>query len=335
MSPDAVAAALRDVLVERHGGPIEIVGTPGSNGDGFDSAIYFVRFAGAGLPEPWTAPLVVRVKSRADQTAIAHREARTHDWLYDRGYPVPRVLDVFEPGALGPLPAQVIERAPGVVAIDAVKRAPWTFARTTRALGGLHTKLHRLPTAGFPDDDDLLDRRLSLPRRVVAEGGDDALGDALARVEALAPRLRDAPAVVCHGDFHPLNVLVEDGAMSVIDWSDAGLGDRHGDVARTLLLFEMSRLAAKSRAERAVLRRVGPFGARSYRRAYEAELALDAERLALWRPVHLVQAWAQAIGATTAVFDDGALAARLPPNLLGDLQAMYAEAIAAVSPAAR
>ena len=47
---------------------------------------------------------------------------------------------------------------------------------------------------------------------------------------------------VCHGDFHPGNVLMtRDGAV-VIDWNDATRGSPLADVARSLLLLEKASL---------------------------------------------------------------------------------------------
>ncbi len=40
--------------------------------------------------------------------------------------------------------------------------------------------------------------------------------------------------VICHGDFHPLNILVDDGKVSgVLDWSASRIGEPERDVAST------------------------------------------------------------------------------------------------------
>ena len=45
---------------------------------------------------------------------------------------------------------------------------------------------------------------------------------------------------LCHGDFHPSNVIVQDdGAVYVIDWSHVTQGNASADAARTYLLFSM------------------------------------------------------------------------------------------------
>jgi aminoglycoside phosphotransferase (APT) family kinase protein len=44
----------------------------------------------------------------------------------------------------------------------------------------------------------------------------------------------DAPAVICHGDLHPQNILVEGGRVSgVLDWPNAVIADAAFDVAST------------------------------------------------------------------------------------------------------
>ena len=63
--------------------------------------------------------------------------------------------------------------------------------------------------------------------------------DATTRYD-LHTRLESMPkhAKVCHGDFHPSNVIVtEDGTAYILDWSHATQGNASADVARTYLLF--------------------------------------------------------------------------------------------------
>jgi aminoglycoside phosphotransferase (APT) family kinase protein len=41
---------------------------------------------------------------------------------------------------------------------------------------------------------------------------------------------------ICHGDFHPGNILLTTGRTVVIDWIDASLGNPLADVARTTII---------------------------------------------------------------------------------------------------
>lgn len=63
--------------------------------------------------------------------------------------------------------------------------------------------------------------------------------DATTRYE-LHTRLESMPKhnKVCHGDFHPSNIIItDDGTAYIIDWSHATQGNASADVARTYLLF--------------------------------------------------------------------------------------------------
>jgi len=151
----------------------------------------------------------------------------------------------------------------------------------------------------------------------------------MARIECVADRLRDAPPAVCHGDFHPMNVIVSGRRGAVIDWTDAGVGDRYGDVARTLLLFEIASIAASNAVERLALRRIGPTLGRWYRRSYAADAPLDQERIALWTPVHLLHGWSQVRGLHAGRFaDDGT--ERIPASFGDELRRRFEAAMMAL-----
>ena len=295
----AVARALCGWAASRFGAPTSIVGAPAPVGAGFDSYIHFVQLDSPALPPAWRAPLAVRLLPSADRIEQATREAAVQGWCAASGFPAPVVLAVLAPDELFGLPAQVMARAPGTTALDALKARPWRAGALLRQLADLQLRLHALSTAGWPGSDSpdaLVSQRLALPRRVAAEVGDESLAGALRQAEALRPLATSGPRVVCHGDFHPLNVVVDGSSASVIDWTDAGLGPPEADVARTLLLFHVAALAAGSALERRVLAAVGPRLATRYRRAYDAGAAVDRERLRAWEALHALHGWSQVVG---------------------------------------
>ena len=59
--------------------------------------------------------------------------------------------------------------------------------------------------------------------------------------QILLGRLADMPEGdrLCHGDFHPINVLGQNSWPMVIDWPDACCGDPAADVCRSYLLLKL------------------------------------------------------------------------------------------------
>lgn len=292
----AVAQAIAAWASERFGGDVEVAGEPSTVAGGLDSYVHFAELSGDALPAEWRRPLVMRVLPTADRLDQAKREAVVQTWCAEAGYAAPRVLAVLEPAdALG-LPAQVMERAPGKTMLDLIKARPWQTRSLISRLAALAARLHAVPTDGWPGTDDPLaavNQRLALTRRVVATLGIDELAGGLEAAERLAPRAVGNERVVCHGDFHPLNVVVDGDRTAVIDWTDAALGPREADVSRTALLFSVAVIAAGSPIERAVLSRVGPRMARRYVQVYEQHAPLDRDLMHVWEVFHALHGWAQ------------------------------------------
>ena len=281
-------------------------------------------------------PLIVRLLPSPDRAPQAAREATVQGWCADRGYAAPRVLAVLEPDQGLGLPTQIMERAPGTTMLDAVGAKPWRALRLVDQLAGLALSLHALPTDGWPEGTvsgaSLVDQRLGLPRRVTAELDRPELADALRRAEGLSDDAMSGPQVVCHGDFHPLNVVVDGDRASVIDWTDAGLGPREADVARTHLA-----LPHRLHRRRLPRRSASPCGSpgRAWPGATGAptrrDAPLDAGRLRTWSVLHAVHGWAQVEMLHAGGFDgsSSAEAGRIPISVGTFLQRQIQDALAA------
>jgi aminoglycoside phosphotransferase (APT) family kinase protein len=200
------------------------------------------------------------------------------------------------------LPWLLQERCPGVSALDAVSAAPWTAPRVARDLGALQARLHALPLDGCPlsTGGPLSERYLAedLDRRRRRVTADDPTAG-LEWLHATSARFGDRERVICHGDFHPLNVLVDrsvhPGRYSVIDWTDAAVGDPHFDVARSLAIYWVAGIGAPTPAQRRMLGIAAPVLARLHRTAYQSASGrrLDDRLLAWWEAVHLYRGWLQ------------------------------------------
>lgn len=182
----------------------------------------------------------------------ALRERATQNALAALGYPVPRVLTAC--ADRGPLGAGflVMERAPGRPLLEA--RRPGMG----RALAETHARLHSLNpepllralddegrAVGWGFDRDTVsyeDHLASLDRRV-RQSRLAGLTDGLRWLSEHRPA---APAarVICHGDFHPQNLLAVDGRVTaVLDWPNAIVAEPEYDVASTRVILTLTPVA--------------------------------------------------------------------------------------------
>lgn len=143
-----------------------------------------------------------------------------------------------------------------------------TRARPAEELAALlweiGSAIHRCAVAGIPAIEARLAARIARAQGV-PDGTRQAAFEALHRVPG--------GKALCHGDLHPVNVIVTERGPCVVDWVDAAHGTAAADIARTLLLLEVARPAQIEPAVRAAF--VG---------AYRERLAAggQAELVARW-----------------------------------------------------
>jgi aminoglycoside phosphotransferase (APT) family kinase protein len=228
--------------------------------------------------------------SPAHDPARALRERATQNALAGLGYPVPRVLAACVDRA--PLGAGflVMERAAGRPLLDA--RRPgvaWTLAETHARLHALNPEpvLRALDdegrAAGWGFDRDTVSfegHLASLDRRIQA-GGLDGLADGMSWLLGRAPGA-SGRRVICHGDFHPQNVLAVDGRVTaVLDWPNMVVAEPEYDVASTRVILTRTPVALFP--VRAALRPLLAAGRRilvaRYLAVYRKRRPLDRARL--------------------------------------------------------
>jgi hypothetical protein len=194
-----------------------------------------------------------------------------------------QVPQVYEQVVVEGRPGIVMERVKGLDLLSAIGRQPWLVCRFGRLTGQVHAHINatRAPAS------------LSSVKNVVQ--------DALARmarreasmrfewIERILARLPDGDAL-CHGDFHPGQLVFADGDAAVLDWAGATRGDALFDHARTRVLLGVGELPPGTPPHLRVLATVGRrMLASCYTRSYErhANAPMDRARLRDWEIVNL------------------------------------------------
>lgn len=195
----------------------------------------------------------VILKAYADEPAWKLRKEAFVAGLFGAVADVPRWLAVDESRARLPRRFVIMTRLPGVSVRDRFGRegAPALF----RAMGAM---LRRLHAVSMPRHGYLLEADVAEPfdanatwmaaafeakfRDFRAWGGDATLGGRIERfVAARSDALAECDdAVLCHNDFHPGNVLADQGPgggwrlSGVVDFENAVAGDPLFDLAKAL-----------------------------------------------------------------------------------------------------
>jgi uncharacterized protein (TIGR02172 family) len=153
-------------------------------------------------------------------------EAEIGRAVHEAGVSSPAVYNIVEVDGRKGLEYQ---RVCGETMLKLIQSAPWRILHYGRNMARLHAQIHGHSTNKLPQQKDKL--------RQSVRASDRILGD---RVEKIIKFLEALPSgsSVCHGDFHPDNILIAQSQTTVIDWTNSFSGNSLGDVARTCLLLQ-------------------------------------------------------------------------------------------------
>jgi aminoglycoside phosphotransferase (APT) family kinase protein len=222
----------------------------------------------------------------------ALKERATQNALARAGYPTPWVLAACaDRGSLG-AGFLVMERSAGRPLLEA---RPWGVSA---ALTDAHLRLHALDPESLQRALDAEGRAAggAFDRRTVAlESHLDGLDRRIQRgpLLGLAPGMRwlrahrppGGRSVVCHGDFHPQNLLADRrGVTAVLDWPNVLVAEPECDVAATLVILRLTPIALLPvpRVLRGLMAGLRSIMAARYLARYRRARPLDAARLSYY-----------------------------------------------------
>jgi len=174
----------------------------------------------------WGSRVMKLYKSPAAKRAAFH-EAATSAAVEALGLPVPKVWEVHEVGGRWGV---VFDRVTQKSFADQMLGNRDNISRHLECMVRLHIRIHSHQAIQFA----------GLKVRLAANIGASPLLDKPHKQELL-DAIVDMPDGdrLCHGDFHPLNILGDAAGPTIIDWPDARRGDPAADVCRSYLLLKL------------------------------------------------------------------------------------------------
>ncbi len=235
------------------------------------------------LPPPFAVGRTAEIYAWKDGTILklyrdwcpanwADHEAHIAEVVARAGLPAPRAFEIVEVNGRRGL---VYERVDGQSMLQAMQRQPFKLFAFGRILADLHFEMHRQPAETLPDQRGQIERSIREAKRLPDDLRDAALA-ALARLPG-GDRL-------CHGDFHPDNVIMTAKGPVVIDWMTANRGNPWADVARTHLLMTLGQPVGGTFTTRLILLGRGLFY-RGYMGRYRSLAARGSEQMQAWIPI--------------------------------------------------
>jgi uncharacterized protein (TIGR02172 family) len=174
----------------------------------------------------WGTDKVVKVYFPGFSAEDAQYEAKVAAAVQESGVACPRFYEQVE---FEGRPGLVYERIEGVPMSELVMKAPWRVPALAKRMAKLHREMHQpLVKADLPNQREKYTRRIEHSQVLPAP--------LKSRLLAAYAKIPDENRL-CHGDFHPGNILSTAEKDLTIDWMDVSVGHPLGDVARTTILL--------------------------------------------------------------------------------------------------
>lgn len=172
----------------------------------------------------WEGMVVKVFKDHLPDTESVY-EAKKQEFVYSKGLPVPRVIDVLK---VHGKQAIVMEHINGKTIGELVSENRQQTEHYMDLSIDVQQQIHSVTADSF--EPMAVKLRSKIKQAVIEE----------TYKTSLVYKLESMPNnnSLCHGDFHFFNLIVTDNdEVKIIDWVDASAGDSCADICRTYLLY--------------------------------------------------------------------------------------------------
>ena len=168
----------------------------------------------------------------------------------------------------------VYERVDGRILLEDIRARPSRAGSYARQMAELHASIHR---AEAPDAPLYFTH---IHETIAAHFAGQARDRLLAHLDGLPEG-----AALCHGDFHPENIILSGSGPVIIDWMNAGQGHPLADVARTSIMLTIGSPPHVSPLIRLVIWLIRRQFHEAYIRHYCALTGATRAQIYEWKPV--------------------------------------------------
>lgn len=192
--------------------------------------------------------------------------------LKDKGICIPEVYEYLN---VDGRPAIIIEKITGESMLQSIAQHPLNTLKEAQMLANLHIKLSKSYTA------DNLNYVKDNSRYLIGNSTsiDSQLKQFAIKLLDELPEGED----LCHGDFHPGNILKSGGKYYIIDWSGSYRGDILSDAAHTyILLKSVPDFQGMNAAKHALLKLAGSIIAEEYVKTFRKSINFDWSDFSKW-----------------------------------------------------
>jgi uncharacterized protein (TIGR02172 family) len=182
---------------------------------------------------PWGDGKIIKLTRPDFPALLADQEWVNARIAWQAGARAPQPIEILDvAGRRG----VVFERVAGPTMLQCILRSPFRIRAYARQLASLQVELHQITAPALPSQHQrvvwTLEHSTFVPEHLKAA--------AYRLLEKLPDR-----DTICHGDFHPVNILLTEGGPVIIDWEGCMHGSPAADVAATCLWIRSATMFRK------------------------------------------------------------------------------------------
>jgi aminoglycoside phosphotransferase (APT) family kinase protein len=222
---------------------------------------------------------VLRVGRRPQDVERIAYEYSVYSCLAGTDVTIPKAYELVEAGGL---PAIIMERLEGPSMMDQIRADPLTAKAKARELAELHLEIGKINAPEQITDVKAKAKFCIGKSEALSEPDKEKILDVL--------KLLPEGTSLCHGDFHPGNIMVQGNRNYVIDWSAASRGDFHADVAHSYILMRVvPKVPHMNSMMHFIQKRIGRAIANTYLSTVRDRVALDSTDLSRWMLINAAE----------------------------------------------